>query len=47
MPSREEFTTLAHEMYDFCPDIVDQGTGSIENLIEELIETENLFLWWD
>jgi hypothetical protein len=35
--------TLAQQMYDLCPDIVDQGTGTVE----ELSESGRLFLWWD
>ena len=38
---------FAEEMYRFCPDIVDQGTGSIEELIKELKKTKSLLLWWD
>ncbi|PSL41042.1 uncharacterized protein DUF4253 [Planomicrobium soli] len=42
-----EIESFAHEMYEFCPDIVDQGTESIDGLIEELKNTNKLFLWWD
>ncbi len=38
---------LAREMYQFCPDIVDQGTETIEALANELKANKNLFLWWD
>lgn len=34
-------------MYEFCPDIVEQGTESIEELVEEIKKTKKLFLWWD
>jgi hypothetical protein len=34
-------------MYDFCPDIVDQGIGSVELLAESLVEGDRLFFWWD
>lgn len=37
----------AKELYDFCPDVVDQGTGSIGALKKELARTNVLFLWWD
>jgi len=39
--------TFAKEMYKVCPDIVDQGTGSIEALAEEMKKTKRLFFWWD
>lgn len=38
---------LARRMYEFCPDIVDQGTGSVEALADELARTNELYFWWD
>lgn len=38
---------LAFRMYDFCPDIVDQGCGSIEVLAQSLQASSELFFWWD
>lgn len=38
---------LAERMYDFCPDIVDQGCGSVEILAESLSSSDHLFFWWD
>ena len=35
------------EVYDFCPDAVDQGPGSIAELVKEIQKTKKLFLWWD
>ncbi|MEH7884350.1 DUF4253 domain-containing protein [Bacillus sp. JJ1609] len=35
------------ELYEFCPDIIDQGTGNIEGFIEDLKEFRKLVLWWD
>jgi len=37
---------LAKRMYRFCPDIVDQGAGTIPALARE-IENGSLYLWWD
>jgi hypothetical protein len=37
----------ADEMYAFCPDIVVQGTGSVEALQQEIQKTKQLYLWWD
>jgi hypothetical protein len=39
--------TLAKQMYDFCPDIVEQGTGDVEKLESELAREGRLFFWWD
>jgi hypothetical protein len=38
---------LARRMYEFCPDIVDQGTGDVDALAELLAERDGLFFWWD
>jgi hypothetical protein len=38
---------MAKRMYAFCPDIVDQGTGSVEALAKELRKTNELYFWWD
>jgi hypothetical protein len=37
---------LATRMYQFCPDIVDQGAGSISALASEL-EKGAIYFWWD
>jgi len=46
-PEGKELKELARELADFCPDIVEQGTGSINGLIEEITETKKMYLWWD
>lgn len=38
---------LARHVYEFCPDIVDQGCGSVDELADELATTGKLVLWWD
>jgi hypothetical protein len=38
---------MAKAMYAFCPDIVDQGTGSEEALRQELEKTNEFYFWWD
>ena len=43
----ENTRSHAKELYDFCPDIVDQGTGSVKELEKEIIASKELFLWWD
>lgn len=37
---------LARRMYQFCPDIVDQGTDTVESLARELGDG-HLYFWWD
>lgn len=42
-----DWLVLAKEAYAVCPDIVDQGTGTIEALADELKRTKKLYFWWD
>jgi hypothetical protein len=42
-----DLSVYAEELYEFCPDIVDQGTGSVEELIKEIKISGRLYLWWD
>ena len=43
----KDIKKFAKEMYEFCPDIVDQGVGDIEGLEKTLKENNEFFLWWD
>jgi hypothetical protein len=38
---------LARRFYAFCPDIVDQGTGTVDALATELEQSQRLYCWWD
>ncbi len=38
---------LARRMYQFCPDIVEQGCGSVRRLAELLEQTGQFCFWWD
>jgi ankyrin repeat protein len=38
---------LARQMYHFCADIVDQGTGTVGALAKEIKEHQSFYLWWD
>jgi len=39
--------SYAEEVYAFCPDVVDQGTGDLKTLKSEIIRTRGMFFWWD
>ncbi len=43
----KDLTGFCKDLYKFCPDIVDQGTGTVEKLEEEIARTGTVFLWWD
>ena len=46
-PSKQEAFGLAQQMYLLCPDIVDQGYGSIYALADCLTKSDIWFFWWD
>lgn len=38
---------LARRFYAFCPDVVDQGTETVDALAQDLEESQRLYCWWD
>lgn len=42
-----DWDNLAKDVYALCPDVVDQGTETIEGLIDELKTSKQLYFWWD
>ena len=42
-----DWELLAKECYKFCPDIVEQGTDTVEKLKEEMEKSKRLYFWWD
>jgi hypothetical protein len=43
----QDALAFAKELYAFCPDIVDQGVESVEELARQLRKSRDVFLWWD
>ncbi|GHN01170.1 hypothetical protein WSM22_26590 [Cytophagales bacterium WSM2-2] len=43
----QNWIDFANEVYRVCPDVVDQGTGTVEALAEEMRRTKRLYFWWD
>ncbi len=43
----KDLKSFAEEVYDFCPDAVDQGPGNLAELANEIQQTKRLFLSWD
>jgi hypothetical protein len=43
----DDLSGFAKEIYTFCPDVVDQGTGTVEELEQEIKNTQTLYYWWD
>jgi hypothetical protein len=44
---REQSLALARDLYGYCPDIVDQGVGSIAALAAGMMASDWWYLWWD
>lgn len=45
--TREDAWALASEFYAYCPDIVDQGTETLNALAAETWRSRHWFFWWD
>lgn len=43
----KDMLAFAKEVYKFCPDVVEQGTGTVEALAGEMKSTKTLYMWWD
>jgi hypothetical protein len=43
----KDYDTLAKEIYSMCPDVVDQGTNTVEELAKEIKKQKVLYFWWD
>ena len=44
---RDDALRLAWQQYWYCPDIVDQGCGTISRLAATLMNSQYWFFWWD
>lgn len=42
-----DVAAFAKDVYAFCPDIVDQGVGTVSALQRQIGATRALYLWWD
>jgi hypothetical protein len=43
----KDVPVFAKRVYKFCPDIVDQGVGSVSALAKDIAGKKALTLWWD
>jgi len=43
----QNITAFSEEVYEFCPDSVEQGAGELSELEKLISEHRRLFLWWD
>jgi hypothetical protein len=42
----KDLMSFAEDVYDFCPDAVDEGAGTVKELANQLKATRRLLLWW-
>ena len=42
-----DYLELAKEIYSMCPDVVDQGTDTVEELAREMKANKTMYFWWD
>lgn len=47
IPADIDVRALATEVAAFCPDVVSQGTGSVEALAADMETSKRLYCWWD
>jgi hypothetical protein len=45
--TRADALALAREQYLYCPDIVDQGTETLDVLAATLLRGKSWYFWWD
>ncbi|MEM6483665.1 MAG: DUF4253 domain-containing protein [Pseudomonadota bacterium] len=43
----EDIEAFSNEIYAFCPDIVDQGSGEVGEIGDYLKASKAVYLWWD
>jgi len=44
---RETALAVAHDIYRYCPDAVDQGTESLTGLAASMLMQQSWIFWWD
>jgi hypothetical protein len=42
----KDLMSFAEDVYDFCPDAVDEGAASVKELANQVKATRRLLLWW-
>jgi hypothetical protein len=43
----ENVEGFAKEVYEFCPDAIDQGAGDMPTLIKGIEDLNGMYFWWD
>ncbi|MDO1500094.1 DUF4253 domain-containing protein [Winogradskyella maritima] len=43
----KSYEKLGNEIYEFCPDVIDQGHSDMNELIQHLKKNKHMWFWWD
>lgn len=43
----KSYEKLGKEIYEFCPDVIDQGHSDMNELIQHLKKNKHMWFWWD
>ncbi|MBP7281803.1 MAG: DUF4253 domain-containing protein [Leptospiraceae bacterium] len=43
----KDLNQFAKDIYKFCPDTIEQGSGSEEELVKHFLNEKSFWLWWD
>ena len=43
----QDLKAFAEDVYEFSPETVDEGTGSLAELVKDISATKSLVLWWN
>ena len=42
-----DLTKFTEDVYEFCPDVIDQGYSEMEEMMSDYKENKYFWLWWD
>lgn len=42
-----DLTKFTNEVYEFCPDVIDQGYGEMKDMISDYKANKYFWMWWD
>jgi hypothetical protein len=42
-----DMNSFCQDVYEFCPDVIDQGYGSIDEMIKDFSAKKFFWMWWD
>lgn len=43
----KDIKSFANAAYEFCPDVIDQGYGDMDKMVNDIRQNSYFWLWWD